>query len=541
MPKEEKSCPVCLNHYTNVIRQPIQCSYCEYEVCRQCTSQYLLSSLNDPHCVNCKREWNREFIDIHLTKNFRNGALRAHRRKVLIDREKGRLPAMQIFVEAQKTIENNTAKLHVLRTERHNLKLMRSKLTVQNVEMSFDAQQRALAPVLKQLQEKKEQIRKLKEEIYTAHNILTGTEKPEQKTFLMKCPGEECRGFLSQQWKCGICSKYYCSDCHAEKKDLKDDDHKCNEDAKATALLIKKETKPCPKCGIRIHKIDGCDQMWCTECHTTFSWNTGQILLNTVVHNPHYYEYLRKTNGGAVPRELGDVPCGGLPNAYYFNRLIYQMTDLTKEEKNTITGIHRCLADVQHHRLPGFPLRPNANMNRDVDINYLMNNLTEDEWGSKLEQIENKFEKKKEIGLILQTFVHVGSEKMNLVMNEQNRNGLVKLVLKVIKEMDGIREFINNSLIEKGLQMGMVVPQISENYYVYWASRSDMKKVKSKSESGTDVVVDNENQDEDPILEEETPVQNTVHYAVEKQNTVMVEIDGEIVEMTAEQAQALMT
>lgn len=538
MPKVDKSCPVCLNHYTNVIRQPIQCSYCEYEVCRQCTSQYLLSSLNDPHCVNCKREWNREFIDIHLTKNFRNGALRAHRRKVLIDREKGRLPAMQAFVEAQKTIETNTAKLHVLRTERHTLKIMRSRLTTQNIEMSFDAQQRALAPVLKQLQEKKEEIRKVKQEIYTAQNILTGTEKPEARAFLMKCPGEECRGFLSQQWKCGICTKYYCSDCHAEKKDLKDDDHKCNEDAKATALLIKKETKPCPKCGIRIYKIDGCNQMWCTECHTTFSWDTGQILLNTVVHNPHYYEYLRKNNGGAVPRELGDVPCGGLPNAYYFNRLIYMCNDLTHGEKNAIAGIHRCLVDVQHHRLPGFPIRPNANMNRDVDINYLMNNLTEEEWGSKLEQIENKFEKKKEIGLILQTFIHVGSEKMNLIMNHQNKDGFAKLVSKVTKEMDGIRDFINTSLIEKGLQMGMVVPQISEYYYVQWASRSDMKKAKSKT--ATDSVVDGEKEEEDPI-EDETSPQNTVEYPEEKGNTVMVEIDGEIVEMTAEQAQALMT
>ncbi|CAB4412421.1 unnamed protein product [Rhizophagus irregularis] len=43
---------------------------------------------------------------------------------------------------------------------------------------------------------------------------------------------------------------------------------------KATQDLLEKETKPCPKCGIRIIKEDGCDHMACKirTCKYEFCW-----------------------------------------------------------------------------------------------------------------------------------------------------------------------------------------------------------------------------------------------------------------------------
>jgi hypothetical protein len=83
-------------------------------------------------------------------------------------------------------------------------------------------------------------------------------EKKEIRQFTQKCPVEDCRGFLSSAWKCGTCQTWVCPDCLVPKGKDKDAAHTCNEDAKATAALIKKETRPCPKCGMGISKIDGC-------------------------------------------------------------------------------------------------------------------------------------------------------------------------------------------------------------------------------------------------------------------------------------------
>jgi hypothetical protein len=489
--------------------------------------------------MDCKREWNREFIDTNLTQTFRKGPLKLHRRRVLMDRERGRLPAMQVFVEAQNTIDRCSTQVAVLRQDRKRLKRRRNEIQAEAGTISFDELSRQLEPIHKELAEKKTRIRVLDQQLWAARAILTGQERPQAREFIMKCPAEACRGFLSNAWKCGTCEKFFCSDCHAQKTGMHDETHVCNEDAKATAAMIRKETKPCPKCGIRISKIDGCDQMWCTGCHTTFSWNSGQILLNTVVHNPHYYEYLRKTNGGAIPREAGDVPCGGLPNAYLFTRFVQTIPNTSQNLKLSLNTIHRSLSDVLYARLPQFPLRAPANGNRDLDVLYLMQKITEEEWGTKLEQMETRFERKREIGLILQTYVHIGSEKLTSLQNQQNSPQLSKVADQTVREMEEVREYINKSLLSKGAQMGIVVPQFDKYFNYRWATREEIKAEKNKV--GIQTAEEPEENEEEPVA----VAQNVIIQPQEVTNDndmvmVMVDIDGEMIEMTRAQHRELM-
>jgi len=535
--KEPPKCPVCMDPFTAVIRQPITCPFCPHVTCRQCTSQYLLTTLNDPHCMGCRREWNREFIDTKLTQTFRKGALRQHRRKVLIDRERGRLPAMQIFVEAQLEYNEAIKVYNECRSKRILLKRERNAIQAQYAPSdTLEQLTDRLRPINQQRMELKTRMRAAEEKMRRAHAILTGKER-ETRQFIMKCPSEGCRGFLSSAWKCGTCQKFFCADCHAEKAGQRDEAHTCNEDSKATASMIRQETRPCPKCGIRISKIDGCDQMWCIACQTTFSWNTGQVLLNTVVHNPHYYEYLRSRNGGALPREAGDVPCGGLPNAYTFTRVVMEIphAQLIQTDKAELLDIVRCLSDIQYVRLPQFPLRQAANINQGVDIKYLMKDISEDEWGTALERMETSGERKKEVGLILQTLLHVGSEKLTQLYNahRNERGGLAKPTLEELKQ---VRGYTNKSLMEKGIQMGIVVPHITTDWRWSWMKKADMKQKDEDTPAEPPVAEvlppQPQTQGPPPLTEEDdSPVEDTI----------MVEIGGEMVEMTFAQAQQLLT
>jgi hypothetical protein len=100
-----------------------------------------------------------------------------------------------------------------------------------------------------------------------------------------------------------------CKDCHEIKGATQDAAHECNPDNLASAKLIDAETRPCPKCGARVFKISGCNQMFCTACNDcAFDWVTGRI--ETIIHNPHYFEFQRQRNGGQAPRVLGDILCG---------------------------------------------------------------------------------------------------------------------------------------------------------------------------------------------------------------------------------------
>ena len=489
-------CPICISSYTSTVRQKIKCPFCPSVSCRSCTQQFLLSSLAEPSCYTCKREWNREFIDLHCTMAFRKGALKLHRRKVLVDREKALLPSMQVYVEATVNKNKAWAELHAISpklNEVHQEKIRLDRnFSASLTEEQFEERLKQLLPVMTQYDELNLRMR-IKRAIYDQHlAFLEGRSnaKIPARQFIMKCPGsstagaEPCRGFLSTQWKCGTCQLFYCHECHGLIGTVKELPHTCDPAAKATAAMIQKETKPCPKCGIRITKIDGCDQMWCTECHTAFSWNTGQIITHRI-HNPHFYEYQRRINNGAPPRELGDIPCGGLPDYYALSRNLTRYTrewqTATPERKkvllntthvNLIYYIHRSLMDLTDVRLPQYPHMRVANANRDLDVTYLMGTITQDEWAKHLEQGETKFERKKEIGQVLQTLVHVGSEKMTEVSNLLQVSLLGSMrIIEILEELEQLRVFSNDALKKRGKEMGIVVPQIGPDEWRWSMTR----------------------------------------------------------------------
>ncbi len=482
------SCSICLETYTRELRARVSCPYCPSHACRGCVQKYLLTSYNDPHCMECRKAWNRDFLDQHLTKTFRSGPLRKHRAKVLMEREKSLLPAHQIFVEATqeiKAVSALEAEVQKKSTEytsaRSGIMLRRAVVARAYRGAATSEEKLAQLEELKRLageygknEELGMNLRFESEQnnfrITQFQNILNGGSKEKDtREFIARCPAEGCRGYLSTAYKCGTCAKFTCSECMCVKGDARDSPHTCNEEAKASAALIRKETKPCPKCGVRIFKLSGCDQMFCTaeNCHTAFSWNTGRVVTGTI-HNPHYYEYLRSHNGGTLPREAGDIPCGGLPNQWNFTRKVSGILTLPQREKHLLYAIHRCLADVID-RLPDFPARPPATMNKDINIRYLMNEIEEEDWRKLLEQRETRFERKKEIGQILTMFTHVGSEYLRQLDAAPDLYAIWKwnddATKSVWKQLEDLRLYTNKSLYELGQRMMCAFPQINVEWY----------------------------------------------------------------------------
>jgi hypothetical protein len=147
-----------------------------------------------------------------------------------------------------------------------------------------------------------------------------------KRTFIKACPNTDCKGFLSDKFICGLCKCSVCKDCH----EILQDNHTCEPALVMSINNIKAEAHSCPSCATLISKIDGCDQMWCTQCHTTFSWRTGAIEKG-VTHNPHYYQWMRM-NGG-MPRTPGDY----LPNQCNQRPVYWDIYDsFDKQAKNII-------------------------------------------------------------------------------------------------------------------------------------------------------------------------------------------------------------
>jgi len=292
--------------------------------------------------------------------------------------------------------------------------------------------------------------------------------KKARREFVMRCPAEGCRGFLSTAYKCGVCEKKTCSDCTEV---LGDEEHACKPDAVETAKAIKKETRPCPKCGVRIFKISGCDQMWCTVdgCGTAFSWDSGQVVTGRV-HNPHYYEWMRRNGGGAAPREPGDIPCGGIPAGHDIQTALHHdhhVTLYNNKQGKYISDVHRNITEFEE-RLRDYPVVLPAMYNKEMNVEYLMNKITEEKWQQLLEHNEAKFNRKREIGQILQTLVIATAD---VFRDFCSRAAVLPTPLfqewieaEMTPTLESLRAYTNESFKKLSHTTRMAVPQVNDKW-----------------------------------------------------------------------------
>lgn len=233
-----QECPICVETFTGTTRKEVVCPYCNYKTCIKCMKQHILNQQN-PNCMNCHMELNREFIDLNMTKNFRTKELKQHRENVLLEREKALLPATIGYAENEKEKRKMEKDCKELED-----KIKALQLEIQNVRDRILDRRTQYHRVVA--------VGRMENMASSSH----GTR--ERRAFVKACVVSGCRGFLSSQYKCGICDTWVCPECHEIKQGQKDEDHKCNPDTVQSVKMISKETKPCPKCGIAIYKIDGC-------------------------------------------------------------------------------------------------------------------------------------------------------------------------------------------------------------------------------------------------------------------------------------------
>jgi hypothetical protein len=436
--KMSNDCSICANSYTDKTRKSISCPYCQFSSCLTCIKRYMLETPEDTHCMSCRRAWDRDFIDNYLSIAFRKGTLKKHREEVLIDREKARLPLLQPRIEAKVQAQAMGKTIRELNTA---VSTLQSQINTLNVQLNRAYRQQS------------------RYEDVAAGRIAPGADETETTTtrasFVQKCPIENCRGFLSSQWKCGTCQTWTCSECLVPKGKERDTPHTCDENMKATAALIRKDTKPCPKCGMAISKVDGCDQMWCVACQTPFSWTTGRQVFG-VVHNPHYYQWLRTQNNGEAPRVAGDIPCGGLVGYYTLSRILN--TPGIMDYRRAVEQIHRVTAEILETYLPGLPRLDEVPDNGDLGVHYSLNLITEDEWKSELWKRETKRQKGLEIRQPLDLFANVSSEILRRIAQGINFDEFIGL----FQQLSTLRDYVNTELEKIGSRHGCMTPKITD-------------------------------------------------------------------------------
>lgn len=433
-----KTCGICCENYNNSLHAKVTCEYgdCQYAACKTCVRTYLVGTTCDPNCMNCKKTWSEQFLVKNLNRNYCEKEYRQHRKELLLERELSKLPETMIFAEQFKKVEREQKQITLLNDKQKEL--------------------------TKQLNEIK-----VAKNVYASniYHIRHGTDNSgkERRQFIMACPHDGCRGFLSSQYKCELCEMFTCPHCLEVIGISKDIPHTCNPHSVASAEFIKKDTKPCPQCGTRIHKIQGCNQMWCTQCHVAFNYDTGKIDTGRL-HNPEYYKYLEQQGNSAAPRNPGDIICGGLIHIGVVTRTIsptiqhavYKLGENTKSRTELETEynqwnsylqqMHRTLAHISYYELTRIRTQVRElEDQRDLRVEYILNKINKKELKDKVYQNDVKRKKAVENLHLYELLNVVGTETFN-ILEQESRTAIAnkgKKENQIFKTTDIAKNFID--------------------------------------------------------------------------------------------------
>lgn len=459
------NCEVCCEQFNKSTRAQVKCPYCPFKACSGCSERYLLETSDDAHCMSCRKAWSREILVNNFSLKFVSRTYKGRREELLLEREKSMMPATQPYVETEKAIRvlaDKIRKVHnevAKETEKWNRinNLQLAPLAVEhNLQNEFDAsiirhkmgqeQRKVLSNLMIDIQHMEWHQNQL---TWRLHG---GAIDHEKRQFVRACPYTGCKGFLSTAWKCGVCENWTCPTCHEGKGPDKDAEHTCNPDNVATAELLSRDSRNCPKCAAMIFKINGCDQMYCTQCHTAFSWRTGRVETGTI-HNPHYYEFQRAN--GTLRRNPGDVPCGGLPDWHQVSRYITRASIFWTQVANA----HRSYAHCQWVLIPRYTT--NVNDNRDLRIKLMIGDIDENEFKRKIQQREKARQRKMDISQVLEMYNAVLVDLFQKFVDDQDVDDLVTA-------LDNLRVHVNstNAVVSKRYS-NCAVPRINENFDLY--------------------------------------------------------------------------
>ena len=408
------SCQVCFEKKGE--RSVITCfaEGCHYVTCIPCLKMYYdNNTFPEPRCPSCSVEWRREFL-CNFNKAFYTQYYKQMRERFLLEQEKARFPETMQIIERKRIMRERFKKM---KDDRRSL-----FEAIQNLDRHMERLQYAL------------ETNRLDE--YQDEDEDQDHRNPKA---VQPCPEEGCRGFImNRKWACAICNVKICNECFVKIEDKKD--HVCKDEDKATADLIKKSSKPCPKCMAPIHKIDGCNQMWCVMCQTAFSYQSGKIVTGRV-HNPHYYEWQRQANGGVAPRVEGDHPCDNERMPWH------ELEDYMRGDALNFT---HCVKIMKMHMFVGHVLyefrEPQRTDNFMLRENFILGHIDEKTFKIEVQKRDKKFLKDTELHNIAETLEQASETVFRKIREASNAKSkrLFDSELEIFeKELDDILTFLN--------------------------------------------------------------------------------------------------
>ncbi len=470
--EEEEECPICFEPYGGH-RKAIECPSCVVKTCRLCVQKYIEDSGVHAQCHSCDTAFTRPFLIKNCGRTFVEQEYRELRKKLLLDGEIARLHEIMEILPLYKT--------------RNSIKKKRDELKSQVSSNPWDEH------AVQALIDMRLEYSRVNHEFQRRINNRPQKPSAHWYRYHRQCPSSQCNGLLNSKWYCASCEQWTCPQCLCIRGSDKDTPHKCDEETRATAAFILQETRNCPSCATPIYKINGCDQMWCTLCHTAFSWQTGRRV-NGHIHNPHFFAWQRQLvtqqhprTGAAAAAALVAANCNNndlneLPNADIFEMSI-QSAIYNSEQSihpppiithpiswldahnhsngvvREIRIIYEQVAHLLYHELPNIRdslARYTTNENKDLRLRFAANELSREVLATTLLKRDNNHRSLQEQMqvlalveiLVCEAFRHLTLTAKNTIFGIYNTITRIRSILEFAnKELLNISKCFNRRVV----------------------------------------------------------------------------------------------
>ena len=482
-PPQKVECPICCLVITP--RNVCKCPMCEYMCCVACMRTYILGGVDVASCMNmdCAKPFSNVFLVRTLTKKWYIKEYSAHLAKIHTERERALIPATMRLVSAIKSKQEAFEVAKKASVQYHAYVKPLKMLPHLISSILDDPKHAAFIPIYRAREDAGGEYSRWSNLVQNIAADLDyvdvhGSTTQVLQTWIQGCPSEECNGLINSEYVCGACQLELCEKCRRPMNPS----HKCLKDDIATTKELAKNTKACPSCAVPVFKIDGCDQMWCTGCKTAFSWTTLRVHKGAV-HNPHYYEWLRSTNG-TVPRTPGDG-CMTLVERHAVD--LEQRINFDKDAKQVL-GLER------YHKLTEMRARIVTNNHGQEQLqifdrslhyklnteraNYIMGKLPEDKWlkTALAAYKESKYERS--VLIIEHTLGAVLHDIINplLVAIQEKSDDIDELYERCWKMAHAAREYFNAVIVEENCELTYDKIRVLNESWEYVSYRSTRKE-----------------------------------------------------------------
>ena len=354
-PEPVALCDICVGAELSTAIPWRECTSCQLKACRNCLETYFLGCKKAPHCMKCQIEWSTEsFLSMKWSCRFR--------------KEYKKKRKTELFLHEKLFFEETMPIMSMLEEQEQIRKMIGDTHAEWN-------------RISRQLSRYERRLQFLQEQCSFKHSRSSSSSQSEKK-MVIPCPVSECRG-ICIDGRCPLCKMDICLRCHQKKggqrgsttssisgeatdveNNDEEDQHVCDSSHLMSIAKIQKECRSCPQCSVYIFKIDGCDQMWCTQCNIAFSWKTGEVERGRI-HNPHFIEFLNQMTDEQARKyeqqhqNLGRRMCrdGGAPEMpSLFEIRTYLRTELTKPFRETVYETVRLITHILQEEKHRFQL-----------------------------------------------------------------------------------------------------------------------------------------------------------------------------------------